>query len=83
MLIENKTNVSIFVHFSEIMPNGSWDFSEKIFETTHIHSEIGSATITSEYGQRTFRNFGKLEVKEGRKKDKAGYKNILVKERKE
>ena len=49
-----------------------------MFNTLDIHSEIGSCVITTEYGQRSFRNYGKLVAKEGRKKNENGMKNILV-----
>lgn len=45
-----------------------------------IYSYIGSYVITTEYGKRSFKNYGRLVAKEGRKKNKDGMKNILIKE---
>lgn len=49
-----------------------------MFNVLDIHSEIGSCVITTEYGQRSFRNFGKLVAKEDREKNEHSIKNILV-----
>ena len=49
-----------------------------MFNTLDICSEIGSCVITTEYGQRSFRNNGKLVAEEGRNKNEHGMKDILV-----
>ena len=49
-----------------------------MFNTLNVHSEIGSCIITTEYGKRSFKNFGKLKAREGRKKNEHGMKNVLI-----
>ena len=78
MTITNKASVSIEILGRILVPNESEEFLEMMFNTLDIHSDIGSCVITTEYGKRYFRNFGKLQAKEGRKKNKDGMKNILV-----
>ena len=78
MTVTNKTSVTLEILGSELNPNESKEYPERMFNTLDIHSEIGSCTITTEYGQRSFINYGKLVAKEERKKNDNGMKNILV-----
>ena len=78
MTVTNKTSVTLEILGSELKPNESKEYPEMMFNTLDIHSEIGSCTITTEYGQRSFINYGKLVAKEERKKNDNGMKKILV-----
>ena len=78
MTVTNKTSVTLEILGEELKPNEFREYTEMMFNALDIHSEIGSCVITTEYAQRSFRNYGKLVAKEGRKKDKYGTKNILV-----
>lgn len=78
MTIINKTAVTLEIMGVILNPNESREFSEMVFNTLDIHSDIGSCVITTEYSQRSFRNYGKLKAKEGRKKNEHGMKNIIV-----
>jgi len=77
MTVTNKTSVTLVILGKNLEPNQSRQYPEMMFGTLNIHSEIGSCVITTEYGNRSFMNFGKLVAKEGRKKID-GKKNILV-----
>ena len=50
------------------------------FNTLDIHSEIGSAVITTEYCTRSIKNYGRIVAKEAKKKDSHGMKIIVVTE---
>lgn len=78
MTITNKTSVTLFILGGELKPKESREYPEMSFNTLNINSDIGSCIITTEYSQRSFRNFGKLVAKEGRKKGEHGMRNILV-----
>jgi len=78
MTVTNKTAVTLEILGGSLEPNQSREYTEMMFNTLDIHSEIGSCVITTEYGKRCFRNFGKLVAKEGRKKNERGMKNIIV-----
>ena len=78
MTVTNKTSVTLVILGGNLEPNQSQEYSEMGFNILNIHSEIGSCVITTEYGERSFKNFGKLVAKEGRKKNEHGMKNILV-----
>lgn len=78
MTITNKTSVTLEILRGELKPNQSKEYPEMIFNTLAINSEIGSCIITTEYNQRSFKNYGKLVAKKGRKKNEHGMKNILV-----
>ena len=78
MTVTNQTSVTLEILGTELKPNESKEYTEMMFNTLDIHSESGSCTITTEYGQRSFINYGKLVAKEGRKKNDNGMKNILV-----
>ena len=74
MTVTNKTSVALEILGGSLKPNESREYTEMMFNTLDIHSEIGSCVITTEYGQRSFRNYGKLVAKEGRKKNEHGMK---------
>ena len=78
MTVTNQTSVTLEILGTELKPNESQEYTEMMFNTLEIHSDIGSCVITTEYGQRSFRNYGKLVAKEGIKKNNHGMKNILV-----
>ncbi len=78
MTVTNKTTVTLEILGNQIKPGESRECTEMMFNTLSIHSEIGSCFIITEYGKRSFRNYGKLVAKEGRKKDEHGMKNIIV-----
>ncbi len=78
MTVINKTTVALEIMGGILAPNESREYTEMMFNTLDIHSEIGSCVITTEYSQRSFRNFGKLVAKEGCQKNDNGMKNIIV-----
>ena len=78
MTVTNKTSVALEILGGILKPNESQEYTEMMFNTLNIHSEIGSCVITTEYGQRSFSNHGKIKAKEGRKKNEYGMKNIIV-----
>lgn len=78
MTVTNKTSVTLEILGGSLEPNESREYPEMMFNTLSIHSEIGSCDITTEYGERYFRNFGKLVAEEGRKKNELGMKEIIV-----
>lgn len=80
MLVTNKTSVDIVIHGGTLKPKESKEYTEMGFNTLDIHSDIGSTVITTEYGTRNIKNYGKLVAKEGRKKNEHGMKNIIVTE---
>lgn len=80
MLVTNKTSVDVVIHGGTLKPKESKEYTEMGFNTLDIHSEIGSSVITTEYGTRNIKNYGKLVAKEGRKKNEHGMKNIIVTE---
>lgn len=78
MTVTNKTSVNLEILGGILAPNESREYTEMMFNTLNIHSEIGSCVITTEYSQRSFSNHGKLVAKEGRKKNEHGMKNIII-----
>lgn len=76
MTVTNKTSVALEILGGSLKPNESREYTEMMFNTLDIHSEIGSCVITTEYGQRSFRNYGKLVAREGRNSRK---KVIIIK----
>lgn len=74
MTVTNKTSVALEILGGSLKPNESREYTEMMFNTLDIHSEIGSCVITTEYGQRSFRNYGKLVAREGRKKNEKHYR---------
>lgn len=80
MIVTNNTSMNIVVSDGILKPKETRAYTEMMFDTLNIHSEIGSCVITTEYGERSIRNYGRLVAKEGRKKDENGMKNIIVTE---
>lgn len=78
MTVINKSPVTLEILGGNLNPNESREYTEMMFNTLNIHSEIGSCVITTEYGERSFRNYGKLFAKEGEEENEDGIKNILV-----
>lgn len=78
MTITNKTTVTLEILGGKLKPNESREYVEMMFNTLYIISEIGSCVITTEYGKRSIKNYGKLVAKEGSKKNEHGMKNIIV-----
>ncbi len=78
MTITNKTAVTLEILGDNLNPGESREYTEMIFDTLSIYSGIGSCVITTEYEQRSFRNYGKLVAKEGSEKDEHGKKIILI-----
>ena len=75
MKITNKTKVNLEIMTRILKPNESGYYPEKQFNILHVHSEVGSCIITSEYGERRFKSYGKLYAK-GYGKDNKG--NIII-----
>lgn len=78
MIIKNKTDIDIEINRRVIHPNQEYNTVEMMFNTVDIHSECGSVDITTEYGKRSFRNYGHLFAYEGKDKDNQGLKVIEV-----
>ena len=78
MKVTNKTAVTLEILGGTLEPQESREYTEMMFNTLDIHSEIGSCVITTEYGKRSFRNYGKLLAKEGHQKNEYGMKEILI-----
>ena len=80
MTVKNETAVTLKALGKEILPKESAEFSEMMFNTLDIHSDIGSIIITTEYSKRNFENFGKLFAIESKVKDDNGMRKIIVME---
>lgn len=78
MTVTNKTSVALEILGGILNPGESQEYTEMMFNTLDIHSSVGSCVITTEYGKRSFSNYGKLVAKEGRMKNERGMKNIIV-----
>lgn len=78
MTVTNKTSVNLEILGGILEPSQSREYTEMMFNTLSIHSEIGSCVITTEYGHRSFRNYGKLVAKEGQKENEYGLKDIII-----
>lgn len=78
MTITNKTSVTLEILGGTLKPSQTREYPEAMFNTLNINSEIGSCVISTEYSERSFKNYGKLKAKEGSEKDKYGMKHILV-----
>ena len=77
MTVVNKASVTIEILGKKLKPNESNRYTEMMFNTLDIHSHIVSCTITTEYGQRSIRNYGRLKATEV--KSKTGkMKDIVV-----
>ncbi len=78
MRIYNDLNSPLFIEDRWIKHGDYIDITEHIFDTINIHSDIGSAEITCEYGERFIENFGKLVAREDNKLDSNNRKCIIV-----
>ena len=80
MIILNKTNYTIMVDGNEVEPNTEYHITERVFDTTTIHSQFGSASITTKYSQRHIKCYGNLNVFESDNDidSPAGSKRIIV-----
>lgn len=78
MTVINKSPVTLEILGGRIESNDSREYTEKMFNTLNIFSAIGSCVIMTEYGERSFRNYGKLFSKEGDEENEDGMKVILV-----
>ena len=78
MKIINNTNVDLNIQGSKLPSGSKKDFYEACFNTLSIHSDIGSAEITTEYSKRYIKNFGKITVEETGELDENGLPNIVV-----
>ena len=80
MIILNKTNYTIMVDGNVVEPNNEYTVTERVFDTTTIHSQFGSASITTKYSQRYIKCFGNLNVFEADSdsNSSAGSKKIIV-----
>lgn len=52
MTITNKTSVTLEILGTKLKPNESQEYTEMMFNTLDIHSEIGSCVITTELALR-------------------------------
>ena len=78
MTVKNKTTVALEIKGGVLNPGESREYAEMMFNTLDIHSEIGSCVITTEYAERSFRNYGKLKAEEGTEKNEHGMKEISI-----
>ena len=78
MTVTNKTTVALEIMGEVLNPNESREYTEMMFNTLNVHSEIGSCVITTEYAVRSFRNYGKLKAEEGTEKNEHGMKEIII-----
>jgi hypothetical protein len=78
MTITNNTHIDLYISGKVLNPNETCEFSESMFNTLNIHSDIGSCVITTEYGKRSFKYFGNLKAKEISQKNSDGMKDIIV-----
>ncbi len=81
MVIENQTKCNIYIDCKVTEPGIRRYVTEHIFNTVDIHSDIGSAVITTEYYQRIFLTYGKMFLIESNELDSNGHKIIVVKEK--
>ena len=82
MNITNKTKVTLYIEGERVVPDGTYEKMEMGFDSTNIHSKIGSCRIVTECAKRKFKNYGKLIARETIGKDSQGLKNIVVREKK-
>ena len=78
MTITNKTLVTLYCEGQPIAPNETKTFMEHCFDTTSVHSSIGSCEITTEYSQRTFHNWGNIYANELDEKGEDGLKKVEI-----
>ena len=78
MTVINKSSVTVDIYDISLKPNQDKEFTEMTFNTLNIHSDIGSCVITSEYGRRSIKSYGKLSAKESDTMNPNGSKNIII-----
>ena len=78
MQVINKTSHPLKILGETLRPNMARSYEMKSFDSLHISCKIGRCVVITENGKRRFRSHGKLEVREGNKKDENGRKVILV-----
>ena len=77
-IINNSTETIYFDICNYVYPGDEAVISENCFDSRHIHSNIGSVVIMTEYCEREIKNWGNLKAKEINKTDENGMKCILV-----
>ena len=79
MIIQNDAFVDIWVDSCNKIESGTrGEFSEMMFNTENIHSQIGSVIITTEYGQRSFMEFEDLKCRVLDETDSQGMRVISI-----
>lgn len=79
MTIRNQTTVPLTILGQTLEAKKSGEFMEHCFDTIEIKSKLGKCIITSEYGKRSIRNYGKIKARqEKNSKDPDGSKAIVV-----
>jgi hypothetical protein len=79
MTIRNQTTVPLTILGQTLEAKKSGEFTEHCFDQIEIKSKFGKCVITSEYGHRHIRNYGKIKAKqEKNSKDPNGLKTIVV-----
>ena len=78
MTVINHTTVSLEILGEEVKPQGFFAVDENAFSTVHVHSEIGSGIINTDYEWQNFRTFGGIEICELPRKDKNGKRIVVV-----
>lgn len=78
MRIYNDSHYPLFIADCWVKHGDYIDITENIFDTIHIYSDIGSAEITCEYGERFIKRFGKIVVQESNELDSNNRKCIIV-----
>ena len=78
MTVVNKTSITLKILGGILRPNLAKTYDEKMFKSLHVSSRIGRCVIITEYGKRSFKNYGKLIAKEGKKKDENGMRYIII-----
>ena len=63
MIINNNTNSNLFINERELKPGGRVHVMTRIFDTVNIHSNIGSAEIICEYGDRYIKCYGDIDLR--------------------
>ena len=79
MRIINQSEAIITINGSKVFPGDEFITAENMFNTQPIYSDIGSIEITTEYGVRSIKCYGKLEAYEDTYlKDTNGLAQIIV-----
>lgn len=79
MRIINQTQYNLTIDGDTVEPGHEYLTDEMMFNTQPIYSDIGAVEITTEYGVRSFKCYGKLEAYEDTYlKDENGLAQIIV-----